>query len=115
VSYDSGVTDYHFGYNINGAGGSSNGAGFYLSANGGSLGNGTNEITNMIFNIYNPSAATYTHVTMVGSLADTGANIDSMVYAGARYSAAAVDAIQVIMSTGNITSGTFKLYGQLPS
>ncbi len=58
--------------------------------------------------IYSPSSTTVATRVSV----DTIQGLGSSANGGGSYGAAnAVDAIQLIMSTGNITSGTFKLYG----
>ena len=77
----------------------------------GSLGNATNETSSGSVSVLNPSAATYTHVTYEASTMITDGTIRQLAGAGFRASAADVDAIRFLMSSGNIASGTFKLYG----
>ena len=78
--------------------GNSNNAGFHASG---------------VITLYNPSnSSVYTGFTAQSVFWDSGTStIRSVGIAGARQDAADVDAIQFLMATGNITSGTFKLYG----
>lgn len=57
--------------------------------------------------LFKPSGTNYTGLTFQFSQVSHYANIG----VGARLSAADVDAIQFFMSTGNITSGTIRMYG----
>jgi len=76
-----------------------------------SIGNDTNEFTSSEITIINPSAANRT-VFLLESSDFRGATNYNMTNHGARRNSAAdVDAIQFTMQTGNIGSGTFKLYG----
>lgn len=62
--------------------------------------------------IYNPSATTETAVRNDWSRMDSVlSSVEIGMTAGKRKSAADVDAIQFLMSSGNIATGTFKLYG----
>lgn len=75
------------------------------------MGNAANEISSYTIELMNPSAATYFQLYFHGVVT----NMDGLRYnvsgAGSRLTAADVDAIQFTMSTGNISTGTFKLYG----
>jgi hypothetical protein len=77
----------------------------------GSVGNNTNEFISGYVDIFNPSAASYCSISFDFS----GRLSDAAYYkfngSGIRLAAANVDAIRFIMSSGNITSGTFILYG----
>lgn len=75
------------------------------------LGSDTNENGAIEITLYNPSNTGYTHATWAGTailLNGTGYSFNG---SGARLSAADVDAIQFLMSSGNIESGIFTLYG----
>lgn len=65
--------------------------------------------------IYNPSATTYTFCTWVLAYFDKNASQHSVNGSSVRKSAADVDAIQFTFTAGNISTGTFKLYGLSPS
>lgn len=75
------------------------------------IGSATNESGWGKVEIYNPSDTAYTHVQFQCSRLDTAGAIRCHTGDGIRLSAADVDAVQVIMSSGNITSGNFRLYG----
>ena len=117
-TWDSGSTDYGYaGFHRSWAGGSiganSTGAAQILIAR--ELGTNTNEHINGIVHIFNPSGTEYTMVrsTLVHH------NYDGVLWraevAGQRTSAADVDGIRFLLSSGNFVSGSFKLYGLNPS
>ena len=116
ASYDSGVSDYgwvlHYVFTV--ATVNTDSADSEITMLGAGLGNAANESLNGKITLYRPSSATYTHVsweavydesTLGGMVFETGA--------GQRLSAADVDAVRLAFSTGNITSGEFRLYGLL--
>lgn len=75
------------------------------------LGNVGNEKLDMVLWIYRPSSTNYTKIQFDGTYLDD-ANDESTVHGGGvRLSAADVDAVRLYMSTGNVGSGIFKLYG----
>lgn len=75
-------------------------------------GNSTNEQGNFIVDIMNPSGTTYTTVNFSGNFVeDTTSYMCNFWGSGRRISAADVDAIQFLFSSGNISTGTFRLYG----
>ena len=78
---------------------------------GNRAGNASNEFACGQINIYNPSATRWTHVDGHYSYLSSSAASGQGRFAGMRVSASAVDAIQILFSSGNIASGTFKLYG----
>jgi hypothetical protein len=115
-TFDAGASDYAYYYQYHGLTvaddtlvGRNTGTTNMFIAN--SLGTSANESLSGYFDIYMPSEATYTkcayQVVMGLSTGDQylffGSNI--------RLSAADVDAIRFLMSSGNIASGTFTLYG----
>jgi hypothetical protein len=76
------------------------------------LGNATDEEATLVVEIWNPSRTDDTRVNWRGCWHDDSGNDEVMAFGfGRRNSAAAVDAIQFAMSSGNISTGTFKLYG----
>jgi len=100
-SYDSGATDYK--NNVTDA------AEIALSQ---SLGSDTNEQGySGVIRIIRPSEATYTVITAVGAGVNQSGVVVNTSLGGYRASAAAVDAVRLLMSAGNIESGIFKLYG----
>jgi len=76
-----------------------------------SLGNASNEVSCWEITIYNPSAAAYCQITVAGQVTNPTPARFTLEGAGVRLTAADVDAIQFLMSSGNISAGTFKLYG----
>lgn len=78
----------------------------------GGLSNTRHGYSGFIF-IHTPSASNRCHIRAEGSYQEFGANSAQLAFAaGFRDSAAAVNAVRLAMSTGNITSGTFNLYGR---
>ena len=74
-----------------------------------------NEKINLLVTIYNPSSTKLTTIQVDGThYSSTPAGLFWLMQ-GCRISAADVDAIQFIMSSGNISSGVFKLYGVVAS
>ena len=74
-------------------------------------GNDTFEDVNGYVVLLNPSAATSTSIRTDLNSITNGAAPQSNSGGGNRLSAANVDAVQVYFSTGNIASGTIKMYG----
>lgn len=82
------------------------------SGNGGTLGNAAGESLSVIINIFNPAnASADTLFRFSGMMMDSGNKPNHFDGGGLRDSTADVDGIRFLMSSGNITSGTFKLYG----
>ena len=112
-SYDSGASDYevtNFGA-WNTTSGTGNATVSYMQVFPSNLGTASNELAHAEVMLYSPSSSQYTYMKSDSVMLDhTGVHYIG-VCAGYRASAAAVDAIQFIMSSGNIASGTFKLYG----
>lgn len=114
-TFDSGASDYRwcrFGYNdsaASGAGGSTGASSITLYI---SLGNAANETSSGEVTIANPSAAQCgTLWWQISSRNQSGA-LDGAVGNAQRATAADVDAVRFLMSSGNIASGTFYLYGK---
>lgn len=112
-SYDAGASDYAFsGWRVNHTGTASesdDAADFIKVAN--SLGNASNETCSGSLLILNPSAAKFGSLTYQSGFVDSAGNKNSQQGIGFRLSAANVDAIRFLMSSGNIASGNFALYG----
>ena len=78
-----------------------------------SLGNGANESHSGILTLYNPTETTFTkNINFMGSGRDlspnTALNTVAFSFEGNEF---AIDGVQFFMNSGNIESGTFKLYG----
>lgn len=122
-SYDSGSTDYAWSMFMLAADGSpspnpqGDDSDSEISVCGfiPGIGNAANESCMVIVNIFNPSGAGFTKIVGQGTFEEDGGDQVMVNSAGIRLSAADVDAIQFLMSAGNIASGTFKLYGLVAS
>lgn len=77
------------------------------------LGNAANETHSIQIWLFNPSSASFTKAIGIGTFIQTNGNCFYQVTSGQRKEAAAVNAIRLMMNSGNITSGTFTLYGVL--
>lgn len=112
ASFDAGASDYFetimfaTSSGVSSSGGTS--SSIQISDTG--VGTGAQDAINGIIYIYNPSASTNTQIMALMGAADGTSAVISHTF-GARNSAAAVDAIRLLMSSGNIASGTFVLYG----
>lgn len=113
-TWDSGATDYDWAYIYR----RSNNT----EANGGAedddhieffqfTGSGTNELWAANVEIFAHADTEYTYTLCNFTKADTAARYNVGFSGGRRVSAGDVDAIQFYMSSGNFTTGTFKLYG----
>ena len=119
VSYEAGAADYawsNIGYTMatspagNGTGDNSD-AQIILNDTGNTIGNAAGEGCSFTIKVFDPSAATVTPFTHHGYTA-TGATIRKFVVgAAAQIVAAAVTGFQVLFSSGNIATGTIKVYG----
>lgn len=114
-SYDSGASDYEWTFmrspsNSSTPGGSGDTADSQIEFGlvGGSSGN---EALSGFVDIINPSGTGETRVVAIINYDRASAVLEQTTIAGKRKSAADVDAIQFLYSSGNIESGTFKLYG----
>lgn len=121
ATYDSGASDYAWSImyldnsgNENGVEDQSDSAMNIIGgAYGGTvkLGNATNENGSGTIYIYNPSAVKYTFINSESFYLSESGSIKTMWSSAVRKSAADVDAFQFSMTTGNIASGSFTLYG----
>jgi hypothetical protein len=119
-SFDSGSSDYSWTYqyaydnavarvdSTDTSGGPATAAQIELYQN---VGNGIDEFFSAVIRIIKPSAARYTTLDFNGNCISQYGNSVTVNGMGVRRSAADVDAIQFLFSTGNITSGQFVLYG----
>lgn len=114
ASFDSGASDYGSS-RINilapSSESSANNATAFSIASG--LGNNTNEKYSGTVTVFNPADSQYTKIISDGIQLDFTPNTRRTVSGGFRKSTTAVNAIQFIMSSGNIATGTFKLYGMI--
>lgn len=118
-TYDSGASDYSWssfgtsdGATIDSEG---SGADTKISLAGDQsseeLGNSTNETLSMELWIYKPAGTAYSKIQFVGNYLDDAADYSTVHGGGARLSAADIDAFRLYMSSGNIGTGNFRLYG----
>lgn len=107
-SWDSGVSDYAF-QNAYSWGSSTNNSSIVTGAS--DVGNSTNEFTNGTIFCYNPSAAQYCLFQGINVGQSSATTPSQATMMGARRSAAAVNGVRFYFQTGNIASGTIKLYG----
>ncbi len=115
-SYDSGASDYQ---HVRFGGEMTTGASIFLGADNADaqiilcagIGNATNEAANVEILLYNLSASLYANVTWASSFTFKNGNGYALNGSGVRVSAADVDAIQFLLSSGNISSGEIRLYG----
>jgi hypothetical protein len=108
ATYDSGASDYDQSANF-----ASNAptAFVWLSSQTQGIGNATNEKTDGYMYLMNPSSTEYTSMIIEGINSSIAGNVNSNDNKAFRLSAADVDALRFYMNTGNIVSGTIKLYG----
>lgn len=112
-SYDSGASDYQYVRHLAVTTSSSAFAATttHIVATGSGVGSSTGEAANGEVILFYPAGTSYTYVRAEASYMDNLGRPDLSATAGLRASSADVDAIQFLFSTGNIASGTFKLYG----
>lgn len=108
TSYDSGASDYNRVIQEGANSGTQNDAEFPICEN---LGNGTGEYYSGTVQLIRPSEATYTAMIAMGGFLNLNGDARTDINYAVRKSAADVDAFQFIMTTGNIASGLFSLYG----
>ena len=76
------------------------------------IGNGNDETTSGTLHLFNPSSTTFVKHFIGSSSTYNHSNYNNGWYsAGYCNVTAAIDAVQFSMSSGNIDSGTIKLYG----
>ena len=114
--FDSGASDYIYGsegIRNDGVAGSISSTGdtkISITDNGG---DSTAESTNFVLKLFQPSNSALETQVLISATYDTGASgrLDNRYGGGKRVSAAIVDAVQILLSSGNISTGEFKLYG----
>lgn len=118
TSFDSGASEYkwsHMGVDNDGSlrnDGSSGATQMILiGRTNDSIGNNTNETCSAELWVFNPSSASHTRAFCQSTYVRTNGDFWVMWASGVRVDTTAVDAIQLLMDTGNITSGNFTLYG----
>lgn len=114
VSYDAGASDYRYAVGIVNSSGTNTGAGSTGAAQMVLLdtqGNATGEVLSGVAYLFNPSAAKYGQLAWVINGTDTSSGGRSTYGGGTRQTAADIDAIRIMYSSGNIASGQFDLYG----
>lgn len=114
ASFDSGGSDYAWTY-FNAYGTSSTGvAGDTSDAQmklGVTQGSGANEFFSGNVDLLVPAAIEYTSIFWNGTITTATGNFAAQMGHGRRSSAAVVDAIQFLMSSGTVVSGVFQLHG----
>lgn len=117
-TWDSGASDYNSSvvYARSGASvsstASSPGTEIWLSSTGtNGLGNASDEDTSGIVYLHSPAAVAYCRLSWLLSATNNAANAMLLTGAGARITAADVDGVRFFMSSGNIASGTIRMYG----
>ena len=76
------------------------------------VGNGSDECASGYLHLFNPSSTTFVKNFLISSASYFASDYSNNYYvAGYGNTTSAVDAIQFTMSSGNIDSGTIKLYG----
>ncbi len=119
-SYDAGSSDYAWGVlylrsqtspNLADDGDQTDSVIQMSDTDGAAWGNATNEVSFLEVSIFNPSQTQYTTMMIKGKYTADDGDIVQINGIGTRLSAADVDAIQFAFSSGNIATGTFKLYG----
>ena len=75
-------------------------------------GNASNDSVNGTMELHSPSdSAKFTQISMRGSMSQADGDLKAFWGGGGRKSVGDVDAVQFKMSSGNITSGTIRMYG----
>lgn len=115
-TYQTGASDYAYGVHYHGADGTSGNVNNSTGASSMGLlpvnGTGTGENASGIIHIYNPSQTSKYHLFR-SEFTIYNANPGLFIYTGCGMyiSSTAVTAVRLSMTSGNIASGTFKLYG----
>ena len=77
----------------------------------GSCGSATGEGACFDFHLFNPSGSLYKNIAILGTFMDNATSMRMIIGSANITSTSAVNAIRFFMASGNIASGTFKLYG----
>lgn len=112
-SYDTGAGNYRYygmsrGTAVDGSAGDTE----IMLTGAVAVGSDTNETGVCgLLRLFRPAAAEYTNAIFSGGYIDSAGGPRNVNFHGYRLSAAAVNAIRIVFSSGNIESGYFKLYG----
>jgi hypothetical protein len=110
TSYDAGAADYAWETVIEATGYFDSSDTSIIPAQ--AVGSDVNETgVSAIFSLINPSAAQYGTVYFHGMYINTSPNLQTFRGCGRRLTAANIDAVRFLFSSGNIESGLFKIYG----
>lgn len=117
ASYDTGASDYGWATNVTTAANNpfSDAADTEIQLVGTTIGGASNELINGVVFLYNPAGTSHTGFTWQLQLKNASGELTVVVGAGARLSAAAVNAVRFQSTSLNITDGTIRLYGLVPS
>ncbi len=114
-TFDNGSGNYNYGYIFISSGGggplernSTSATQIQIAEN---IGNASTECLNFALRIHAPSSANQTQIGFTADWIDASTSSEYCGGNGARLSAADIDAIRIFMSSGNISSGIFYLYG----
>lgn len=119
-TFDSGASDYYSGGPgieidaalANTADGLNGGTAMHIGGYpNGTCGSAAGENFNAKIDIWKPSGTNYTVFGFHSSFVTAAGNLYSQAGSAMRKSAADIDGVRVLMSSGNIASGDFKLYG----
>lgn len=123
-SYDAGASDYAWNiYQIDESGGESGpvdnaDASITIMGEAGSsdeMGTASNEKGSGNIYIFNPSDTKYTFIEWEGTYFNESTDLITVFGGGYRLDTTAVNAVQLLMDSGNIASGDFVLYGVVAS
>jgi len=115
ASFDSGATDYQYAGNTSLSNATSaaygSGGATQILLTGSGIGNATNEgASGVIWLTFRGSASMYPQFVTDVAFADLSTNLKTSRGSGFRANAAAIDAVQILTSSGNL-SGTVRIYG----
>lgn len=114
ASFDTGASDYAWAYfqtdPVNGFTGTSDNADSEITVGGPGFGNATGEGIRGVMEVYTGSAALFPSMTLTAAYLTAAGSLGTTVGSGGRLSAATINAVQLLMSAGNLT-GTVRVYG----
>jgi len=116
ASYDTGASDYTWSWGKNTAtyAGGADSADSEIELTDTLNGTGSTFISGIVY-LFNPAGTGRTHMTWHLSTVDSAGGHVAYVGHGERLAAAAVDAIRLQVSTGNLAGGVVRAYGLVPS
>jgi len=113
-TYDSGASDYNYQINYAASAGSTTTAAQLVMSVGLSSGSSAPGFCGVV-SMVTPASATRTMFYGNGSMFVTAGNISNILISGVFLSVTPVNAIQILADSGNLESGTIKLYGIIKS